>query len=143
MANTSSFNAGVGAWGRETKRKMKLRTLQLVLHVGPGHDNQKVTVRKYLGEANRIQFAFPYYMVYVHKGAGRGYGGTKTGLFTRKNGGKGITRKSSMGRMGTGKRKPKPWFNPVLEERFPALAEIIADYHGGKVMADINKILIK
>jgi hypothetical protein len=143
MSNTSLFNQQVSSWANETKRKMKLRTLQLVLNVGPGHDQQKVTVRRYQGEASKIQFAFPYYMVFVHKGAGRGYGGNKTGLFTTKSGRKGITNKASMGRMGTGKRKPKPWFNPILEERFPHLAEIIAAYHTGKVTANIQKILIK
>lgn len=143
MSNTSLYNTEVSSWSLETKRKMKLRTLQLVLHIGPGHDNQEVKVRKYLGEASKIQFSFPYYMVFVHKGAGRGYGGSKSGLFTNKSGGKSLTNKSSMGKMGGGKRKPKPWFNPVLEERFPELAEIIAGYHGSKVMAKVEKILIK
>lgn len=143
MSNVSLFNQQVQGWSNETKRKMKLRTLQLVLSIGPGHDQQKVSVRKYFGEASKIQFAFPYYMVFVHKGAGRGYGGSKTGLFTTRTGRKGVTNKLSMGKMGTGKRKPKPWFNPVLEERFPALSEIIAAYHGGKVVANIEKILIK
>lgn len=143
MAKTSLFNQQVAQWSNETKRQMKLKTLQLVLSVGPGHDNQKVSVRRYHGEASKIQFTFPYYMVFVHKGAGRGYGGNKTGLFTTRGGGKAATNKSSMGKMGTGKRKPKPWFNPVLDERFPYLSEIIAAYHGGKVMANIDKILIK
>lgn len=143
MSNVSVFNKEVRAWSNETKRKMKLRTLQLVLNIGPGYNNQKVAVKNYLGEASRIQFAFPYYMVFVHKGAGRGYGGNKTGLFTRKNGGKGRTNRFSFGKMGTGKRKAKRWFNPVLEERFPELAKIVMDYHGGKAVAKIEKILIK
>lgn len=143
MSNTALFNTQVSRWSSGTKRKMKLRTLQLVLNVGPGHDDQKVSVRKYHGEASKIQFSFPYYMVFVHKGAGRGYGGNKTGLFTNKRGGKGKTNKSSMGKMGTGKRKAKPWFNPVLEEQFPELSDIISSYHGNKVAANIAKILIR
>lgn len=143
MSNAAIFNTQVRKWTGATRRAMKLRTLQLVLSIGPGHDQQKTRVRYYLGEANRIQFSFPYYMVFVHKGAGRGYGGNKTGLFTTRTGGKGKTNPASMGKMGTGKRKPKPWFNPVLEEKFPELGEILQEYHGGKAVANIQKILIK
>lgn len=75
MSNTTIFNTQVRKWTGATRRQMKLRILQLVVSIGPGHDQQKTRVRYYLGEANRIQFSFPYYMVFVHKGAGRGYGG--------------------------------------------------------------------
>lgn len=114
-----------------------------MLNVGPGHDQQKSSVKKYAGEASRIDFGMPYYMAFVHKGAGRGYGGVKSGEFTIRGGGKRKTNPSSMGRMGTGKRKPKPFFNPVMEEMFPELAQIIATYHGDKVFAKIEKILIR
>lgn len=146
MSNTTVFNKEVRSWSNETKRKMKLRTLQLVLNIGPGHDRQTVAVKNYLGEASKIQFSFPYYMVFVHKGAGRGYGGKKTGLFSTPQGSKFSKRKTnprSMGKMGTGKRKAKPWFNPVLEERFPQLAAIVSEYHGGEAFDKIQKILIK
>ncbi|RYG07794.1 MAG: hypothetical protein EOO07_26765 [Chitinophagaceae bacterium] len=141
--SVENYNREVGQWGNQTKRKLKLEVLRLVTSRGPGQKNQKVSVKRYLGEASKIDFAFPYYMVFVHKGAGRGYGGNKTGLFTRAKGGKGKTNLSSMGRMGTGKRQAKPWFNPVIEAQFPFLAEIIANYHGQRIIANIQKILIK
>lgn len=141
--SVENYNKDVNQWAGATKRKLKLKVMQLVAHRGPGLKQQKVSVKKYLGEASKIDFAFPYYMVFVHKGAGRGYGGNKTGLFTQSNGRKGKTNPNSMGRMGTGKRQAKPWFNPVLEEQFPALAELIANYHGQKVIAQLQKILIK
>ena len=143
MSNVSLFNSQVSTWTKGTKRKMKLETLKMVVSRGPGVKNQRTAVRQYMGEASRIQFSFPYYMVFVHKGAGRGYGGGKSGLFTNKKGGKSLTNKASMGKMGTGKRKAKPWFNPILEDRFPELADIISEYHGGKAMAKIEKILIR
>lgn len=115
----------------------------MILNIGPGHDQQKVSVKKYAGEASKIDFSMPYYMVFVHKGAGRGYGGSKTGEFTSLLGGKRKTNTSSLGKMGTGKRKAKPFFNPVIEQLFPQLADIIANYHGDKVMAKIEKILIR
>ena len=141
--NTAEFNKGVSAWSNGTKRKIKLEVLRLVLNIGPGHDQQKVDVRKYAGEASKINFSFPYYMVFVHKGAGRGYGGNKTGLFTKASGAKGKTNANSMGKMGTGKRKAKPWFNPIVESQFPVLADLVGTYHGDKAIAKISKILIK
>jgi len=140
---TAEFNQRVRAWGSGTKRKLKVKILQQVLNIGPGYNNQQVAVKNYAGEASKINFGFPYYMVFVHKGAGRGYGGSKSGKYTTKSGSKGITNRSSMGKMGTGVRKPKPWFNPVLEAEFPALADLVSTYHGGKVFPRIEKILIR
>jgi hypothetical protein len=140
---TKQFNTQVASWSRSTHRKIKQEVLRMVLNVGPGYEQQKVAVKKYGGEASKITFNFPYYMVFVHKGAGRGYGGNKTGLFTNKKGDKSNTNTASMGKMGTGKRKAKPFFNPVVEAAFPNLADTIGQYHGDKVFAKIQKILIR
>lgn len=139
---TEEFNQDVRQWSADSRRKMKNEVLRLVLNIGPGHDQLKSSTQSYHGEINRIGFSFPYYMVYVHKGAGRGYGGTKSGLFTNKRGGKTATNPLSAGRMGTGRRIPKPWFNPVIEEKFPVLADLVAIYHGGKQLDTIQRLLI-
>lgn len=138
----TNYNKDVTEWTAQSRRKMKMEVLRMVLNIGPGYENLRSKVGKYAGEASKLTFDFPYYMVFVHKGAGRGYGGNKTGLFSKADGSKGTTSKSSFGKMGTGKRRPKPWFNPVVEERFPALADLVRNYHGGKVVLNIQKILI-
>jgi len=144
MARVDEYNKDINEWTAETKRKIKREVLQLTArYSGKGYAEQKAAARKYAGEASKITFSFPYYMVFVHKGAGRGYGGNITGQFTRRNGSKGETNKRSMGRMGTGKRKPKPFFNPVIEAQFPALADLVANYKGDKVILQIQKILIR
>jgi len=142
MSTLSQYNSGVAGYTRDTTRKLKNRVLRLVLNIGPGHDNLKGATKKYMGEANKIAFTFPYYMVFVHKGAGRGYGGSKTGLFSRANGSKGITSAASKGKMGTGKRVAKPWFNPVIEQTFPQLEQIVTDYRGEKIILNLQRILI-
>ena len=142
MSTLAEYNGEVAGFTRDTTRKLKNRVLRLVLNIGHGYDDLKGSVRKTLGEANKISFTFPYYMVFVHKGAGRGYGGSKSGKFTNKFGGKSITSSSSKGKMGTGKRVAKPWFNPVIEESFPELEEIITDYRGEKIILNIQRILI-
>lgn len=143
MSLLTQYNSDVSQWTNKARRKIKLEVLRLVLNVGPGHDQQKASVKKYAGEASKIDFSMPYYMAFVHKGAGRGYGGNKSGEFSLKGGGKGKTNPLSMGKIGTGKRKAKPFFNPVIEELFPELANIIAQYHGDKVFAKIEKILVR
>lgn len=142
MSSLSEYNRGVAGYTRDTTRKLKNRVLRLVLNIGPGHDNLKGTTKKYMGEANKISFAFPYYMVFVHKGAGRGYGGSKTGLYTKANGSKGTTSRASFDKMGTGKRVAKPWFNPVIEQTFPELEKLVTDYRGEKIILNLQRILI-
>jgi hypothetical protein len=139
------YNAEVSAWSRNTNRKVKLEIARLILKTSTGtaQSMQKSAVTKYGGEASKISFSFPYYMVFVHKGAGRGYGGSITKQFSNAKGGKTKTNTNSLGKMGTGKRKAKPFFNPVVEDAFPILADIIGTYHGDKVIAKIQKILIR
>ncbi|MGY4385629.1 hypothetical protein ACVWYN_002675 [Pedobacter sp. UYP24] len=143
MTLVDKYNQDVSKWTRETKRQLKLEVIKLTTqYSGHSRSDLDAKVRRYAGEASKINFAFPFYMAFVHKGAGKGYGGSKTGLFTRANGSKGTTNASSMGKMGTGARRPKPWFNPVVEERFPRLEELVAVYHGGKVALNIQRILV-
>lgn len=144
MTLTDQFNQDVSKWTRKTKRQLKLEVIRsTVIYSGHARKDLDAKVRRYAGEASKINFAFPFYMAFVHKGAGKGYGGSKTGLFTRTNGSKGTTNPNSMGKMGTGKRRPKPWFNPVVEARFPALEELVAVYHGGKVALNVQRILVR
>jgi hypothetical protein len=142
MSGLAEYNSGVTGFTRDTTRKLKNRVLRLVLSIGHGYNDLKGSTKSYMGEKNKISFTFPYYMVYVHKGAGRGYGGIKSGEFTNKFGGKSITSLASKGKMGTGRRVAKPWFNPVIEEAFPQLEQIITDYRGEKMILNIQRILI-
>ena len=99
MSSLAEYNGEVSGWGRNVTRKTKNRVLRLVLNIGPGYNDQKSTVSRFLGEANKISFSFPYYMIFVHKGAGRGYGGSKSKKFTNKFGGKTATNINSLGKI--------------------------------------------
>jgi hypothetical protein len=142
MSLVDQYNQDVSGWTRDSTRKLRNEVLRLVLNIGPGYNNLSGATKKYYGEASRIAFTFPYYMVFVHKGAGRGYGGFKSGKYTTATGGKRNTNQSSMGKIGSGQRQPKPWFNPVIEAAFPQLSEIVASYHGQKIMLNIQRVLI-
>ena len=144
MARIDVYNKDVRNWSADTKRKIKREVLQLTAkYSGQGYAKQEAKTRLYAGEASKITFSFPYYMVFVHKGAGRGYGGSISKKFTNAKGGKSGTNPLSFGRMGSGKRKPKPWFNPIIEQQFPQLADLVTDYKTDKAILQMQKILIK
>ena len=63
------------------------------------------------GLASRVGFKFPRHMVFVHKGVGRG---------------------------GTGNRKKKEWFNPVMDEQVEKLADELAEQHAELAVNAIN-----
>lgn len=70
-------------------------------------------------EITSVGFGFEVNGVYLHLGVGRGYnmeGGTR--VMTKKH------------NRGDWKRKPKPWFNPVIEQHIPELVEIVKEYCG-------------
>lgn len=138
------YNSDLGRWGRNTRNRA-LQEVQKITKKYSGHSRSdlKSSTRKFYGEVNRISFSFPVYMVFVHKGAGRGYGGSKTGLFSSAQGGKGVTNPKSMGKMGTGLRQPKPWFNPIIEQEYDKLAGIVAEYKGNRVLKEVQKVLIR
>ncbi|MEI7723479.1 MAG: hypothetical protein WCK09_00385 [Bacteroidota bacterium] len=67
------------------------------------------------GEIYRLGFSFAREGIFVHKGVGRGYvmaNGTVVKI------------SKTLGF----NRKPKPWFNPVIESFIPELEEIIMEY---------------
>lgn len=73
-------------------------------------------------EITSIGFGFKEEGVFVHLGVGRGYNmeGRSRVLTKKKN--------------TEWNRKPKPWFNPVIEQYIPALAEIVRDYCGSMLI---------
>lgn len=120
---------------------MRNEVLRLVLNVGPGYENFYADTKQYGGEINRIGFKFPYYMVFVHKGAGRGYGGLASLKRFKDAGNSAAIWKQK--RMGSGRRKAKPFFNPVIEAELPQLADIITDHKGQKAIDRIQNAFNK
>ncbi|MBC8053731.1 MAG: hypothetical protein H7Y13_11770 [Sphingobacteriaceae bacterium] len=137
------FNRAVRFWSKGTLRKIRNEVLRMVLNVGPGYENQFADTKQYSGEINRIRFGFPYYMVFVHKGAGRGYGGKKARLDKKTYAYVKNRRQDSLRMMGTGRRIAKLWFNPVIEAQLPELASLITDYKGSKAIDIIQQAFNK
>lgn len=141
----AQFNSDVQAWAIHTTSRLRSNVRMMVRRdIGLSesvHPNVYYD-RKYAKEANRVGFSFLREGIYIHKGAGRnqgGYGGSK---WTDKYGNLKTTRPDSLGRMGTGNRRPIEWFNPVIEKELPALADIVANY-SADLQIDVTRIFIE
>lgn len=139
------FNKDVAGWSIHTTRRLKLNVRALVREdrqlshsINPNvyYDN------KYgAKEANRIGFSFAREGIHIHKGAGRGQGGYKGSKWYNLHGELKTTQLSSLTKMGTGNREPIEWFDPVIEQELPQLADLVADYSSSLFM-DASRIYI-
>jgi hypothetical protein len=74
-----------------------------------------------LGEAYKLGFSFRAEGVYVHKGVGRGYVASGGGVV-------------KTARSAGFNRRPKLWFNPVIERNMPELQRIVMEYNKGLII---------
>lgn len=100
----------------------------------------KLTGRDPIGVYKRIRFIFPRYMVFVEKGASRGHAGRIGGRWTDKKGIVIYTNPKSFGKMNTGARKAKEWFNSVIENFVNVLTDRLQQYF---INVSFRKLKIK
>ncbi|MBS7565067.1 hypothetical protein KHS38_11690 [Mucilaginibacter sp. Bleaf8] len=141
--NLNAQNNAVKGWFGTTYRKIKGRYMRLVTSAnrsGDSLDRLKYKTKSKYGEVDQGGFIFDRHLVFVHKGAGKGHGGTKGSSWIGPNGERKRTNPNSFGKMNTGERQAEEWLNPVLEEEVPKLADIVA---GFKADAAVKQIQIK
>lgn len=80
-------------------------------------------------EITSIGFGFEEAGLYVHLGVGRGY--------NREGGTVVVTKKHNRDMM----RRPKPWFDPVIEQHIPELQQIVVDYCGNLFINTTNILI--
>ena len=140
------FNQDVRQWGIGTTKALKGSVRSLITNdrrlsnsIRPNfyYDNKYGTK-----EIDRVGFSFEREGVYVHRGAGRGQGGWKGSRWYNKKGELRTTNRKSFGLMGFGNRKPKEWFDPVVEGRLPQLADLVAEY-SSTLFIDTSRIFIE
>jgi hypothetical protein len=156
-------NIAVKGWANMVTRKLKSSALQFkhgksgMVQRGSGSKYQRnedtlvnsIGRKIYMasGLAEGIGFKIERHGVFVHKGVGRGYimeGGavirgykTDPGLKKRAKNSKRTTaaiQKST----GALKRHPAPWFNPVIENTVPELADKIAVINADAVINELH-----
>ncbi|MDU1906655.1 MAG: hypothetical protein E6772_17960 [Dysgonomonas sp.] len=137
LVRLNEYNDNVKDWGKNTSVKLKASVKSLIDRDLLLSDSIKPKVyydRKYAKEANRVGFTFVREGVYVHKGAGRGKGGTKGSKWFNLKGERMSTNPDSLFKMGTGSRQPKEWFDPVVEQELLQLADLVSDFSAGLVI---------
>ena len=141
--NIAAQNTAVSGWFNNVLRQIKSRYMQLVHgknRSGDVLDSLKSSTHKSYGEIDRGSFKFNRYLVFIHKGAGAGMGGSKGSQWYSPHGELKSTNPLSLGKMNTGSRRAEEWLNPVLDDEVPKLADIVADF---KADAAIKQIQIK
>ena len=141
--NLEAQNVAVADWFREFYQATKNRYMSLIKspnRSGEGLDSLKIATRSSYGEIDSGSLKFERYLIFAHKGAGKGMGGAKGSSWTDPHGMRVTTNPLSLGKMNTGNRHEEPWLNPVLDEQIPRLADIVADF---KADAAIKQIQIK
>lgn len=131
----TAFNRQVRAWGTRVNDALQYSIAQQIAEDNTLSASLKQNYRHWgkrpqTGqEITSIGFAFEEAGLYVHLGVGRGYNREgNTVVMTKKN-------KSEF------KRRPKPWFDPVVEQYIPELQKIVQAYCGD-LFIDTTRILI-
>lgn len=145
----TAFNKEVEQWqdavSKQLKATISSRSLRIARELQP-----KAYTDKY-GLINRLGFSFPRHGVYIHKGAGRGQGGligSKWSYLKRINGMEintsiiRHTNPASLGKQNEGNRQAYHWFDPVIKNRLPELADICMRYFD-TMLIDATKIYIE
>jgi len=136
------FNADVRSWAKEASRSLKSSVSTMIDNDEELSKSINAKVSTAKREVSRIGFAFAREGIYTHKGAGVGQGGFKGGSkWINAKGETKSTNPNSFMKMGTGNRKPKHWFDPVIEQKIPQLADMVADYDATMVLNETSILI--
>jgi hypothetical protein len=141
------YNDQIKNWTLEFVRELKAEISSLNIEHSPNSPSSRSMVSTIKGKTrqqadvvNRISIAMPRHAIYVHKGAGKGRGGSKGSTWINAKGEQKSTNPNSLGKMNTGNRNAKPWFDPIVDRKLPELEKIIGTNYGNMV---INALKIK
>lgn len=126
--SVNKFNEEIRAWGAKVKAELYPSLDSNEIKGTKLKSSIKNTYKEDYGEIFRIGFSFKPEGVYVHKGVGRGYI-MQDGVVVKTSRTKGWN------------RRPKPWFNPVIESNIPALEAIIKS-HVSEAIINTSRIYI-
>lgn len=145
------YNNAINAWqnsvAAQLRRTIAGKSIRIARELHP-----KAYTDKY-GIINQLGFSFPRHGIYIHKGAGRGQGGTIGSNWTKLKNINGIavstgivkhTNPNSLNAsQGTGNRNAFEWFDPVVRNRLPELADIVTRYFDTMIIDATNIFIDK
>lgn len=146
-------NAVIRAWFASQKPKLATEAKGLGINTYSGDFYKMLRAKTYVRQGKVIGggFGMPRHAIYVHKGVGRGYpievaGGqsitrTKAAQKLRDRGYNksaiASTLAVSMAGKKNKKRKPKGWFNPIIDRNLPVLADQVARHDADIIATNI------
>lgn len=140
------YNDAVTQWDLENNQAIRTKAAGYgITHransPSPGSSINKLRSKLYMqdGAIARISKSFPRSLIYAHKGAGKGRGGSKGSRWVDKYGNAMKTNPASYGKMGTGGRREKPFINDAMNdaEGVEKLATIVAEHLGDAIIGNL------
>lgn len=125
----------INEWAKETQGLLRST---VPTHSGTLAKSIKSRVRIYRGQPDRITFNFERYGAWLEKGASRGHGGQVGSSWRDKYGIRKTTNPRSFGKMGNQSRPERPWFDPVIDQRFPYLADLVELHYARALIKHIH-----
>lgn len=128
---TKEYNKDVSDWAEKQRMGLRSSVYRMVKNnIGLSESiEEKVYFNRKGGkEAQRIGFSFLREGIHLHKGAGRGQGGLLGSSWIDRHGQRKTRAPESAGKMNSGNRKSKEWFDSVVDKRLPQLADIVGNY---------------
>lgn len=140
------YNDAIADWDQQSNADVKKRASGYnIIHRSDspsrGSSINKFRSRTFKqdGAIVRISKVFPRSLIYPHKGAGKGMGGTKGSRWVDKYGKQKSTNPASLGKMGTGNRQEKPFINDSLDgpHGVEELATVAAEHLGDALVGSL------
>lgn len=151
VESVARFNNQVSAWADKVEAQLKASAQTSFHHRAEDSslfphlaDSIKSNLHKdktYKMEVRSVGFSLARHGVFMHHGAGSGYGGFIGSKWTDAYGTLKSTSTDSLGKMDSGNRKAVHWFNDVIERNMEELVGIVADYTLDMTV-NLNSILI-
>lgn len=146
-------NEAVSKWASMVQRRLRDRTSYFV-HGKHGTTNRPGRTEKNLGDSirsitkksygviDRVTYTFERHGVFVHKGVGRGYKMQGGMVIRTAKSEDPATRQPTWWGDDPRPRLPNEWFNPLLEQTLPELADKLAEINADAVL-NATRMMIK
>jgi len=143
------INQDIEQWGTNAASNLQATGSAMGIHHRAGSPSTKPSLQQIVarfkyahGLVHVVSFRVPRQLIFVHKGAGKGMGGTVGSSWADRYGNQMKTNPNSFGKMGTGSRQEKPFYNSTMESPagVESLSDIVVTSLGDAI---VNNLLIK
>lgn len=144
--NLDKYNSEVEQWADDASSSIKDKAGGYGVEHRSNSPSKSASINKIRnrffsqdGAIAKVSISFPRSLIWPHKGAGKGRGGTKGSRWVDKYGNLKSTDPKSLGKMATGGRVAKPFINDALDapDGVNKLADIAAENLGDVLVGSL------